>query len=118
MKVSKTWQPCALYLANLLVAPLLAYLVLVLLFWRSDEEEKLKRFHTKASFWLATLSGVILLGVPVSILLLGGFSDLAWMFALTFLVTTHGAFVILGVYILAKAMNEQTYWFPFLNDLR
>lgn len=118
MKVSKTWMPSALYLANLLIAPGIAYLLLAWFYWHVNSDDNLKCFHVRASFWLATLSGVVLLGVPLAVLLIGDFTDLAWMFALTFLVTVHGAFVIVGVYMLAKAMNEQTYWFPFLNDLR
>lgn len=118
MKPYKTWLPSSLYLANLLVLPLFSYLMLFWLFINAKKYDELFQFHVKASFWLATFSGVVLIGIPLITLIIGQFSDLAWMFALTFLVTTHGFLVVAGVFMLAKGMNEQTFWFPFLNDLR
>lgn len=108
--------PSGLYLANLLVAPGIAYVLLIVLLFRFRESEnKLFLYHLKASLILATIVGMILIGIPIGILLIGYFSDLAWMLALTFLVTFHGFSVIFGVYILAKAMANQPFWFPFIK---
>lgn len=108
--------PSGLYLANLLIAPGIAYVLLIILLVRFRESKNLLfLYHLKASLILATSVGVILISVPLGILLIGYFNDLSWMLALTFLVTFHGFSVIFGVYLLAKAMANQTFWFPCLK---
>lgn len=110
----------ALYLVNLLLAPGLAFLALLVLFRRHrDSADALTRIHVRQSFAASVVAGVLLVVVPGLIALTGDLSQPgAWTVLLLYFVSCHGALVLLGVLALARALAGQPYSYPLLGRLR
>jgi hypothetical protein len=108
------------YLVNLLLAPGLAFVVLLVLFRRHrDSGDALVRVHVRQAFAASVAAGVLLIGVPALIALTG---DLAqphvWTMLLLYFVSCHGALVLLGVFALARALAGKPYSYPLLGGFR
>lgn len=107
----------ALYLSNLLVLPLLSFLVLLILYRRHiHSAPALAVCHLRqtvvASLWVA----LILIAVNALIILFSGYQNPStWVMALLYFVSVHAAFVLLGTIGLAKAMAGKPYRFPLIG---
>ncbi len=110
----------ALYLVNLLLAPGLAFLALLVLFRRHrDSADALTRIHVRQSFAASVVAGVLLVVVPGLIALTGDLSQPGlWTMLLLYFVSCHGALVLLGVLALARALAGQPYSYPLLGGFR
>lgn len=104
----------ALYLANLLVAPGLAFLVLLWLYWRHHREAPpLARNHLRLALWASLLAGALLILVNGLIILLGGYQAAdTWLIVILYFTICHSALVILGIYGLARAMAGKPFRHP------
>ncbi len=107
----------ALYLANLLIAPGLAYALLVLLYLRHRREAPpLARGHlrqaTLAGFW----AGILLIVATTLIATLGGPSQPAtWVAVILYFTTVHAALVLAGALGLARALSGQPFRYPLIG---
>jgi hypothetical protein len=104
----------ALYLVNLLVAPGLAFALLIFMWmkWRRDADVVV-RSHLDSALRGSVLAGVMLVAVTLGILGLGGFSSPGtWVFLIIYFVTIHAALVLVGVIGLVRALNNQPFYFP------
>ncbi len=116
-RTSPAVQAEALYLINLLLAPGLAFLLLLVLFRRHrDSVDPLVRGHVQQAFAASLLAGLLLAGVPALIALAGDLGQPGtWMLLLLAFVCCHGALVLLGVLGLARALAGKPYIYPLLG---
>ncbi len=107
----------ALYLANLLLAPGLAFVVLLWLWLRHrDDAPALARAHLAQTISGSIWAGLLLVVANVLILLLGGYDGPhVWTIVITYFTICHSMLILFGAYGLAKAMAEQCWRFPLVG---
>lgn len=107
----------ALYLANLLVIPVIPFLILGILFVRSDKDTPpLAVAHIEQAFSASLWAGILLIIANVLIILTGGYEGvLTWTLVILYFTVCHSALVLFGVVGLAKAMSCQCWRFPLLG---
>ena len=101
----------SLYLANLLVAPGLAFGVLVWLWLKHRHSAPpLARSHLRQACHVSVVAGLLIVVLSGVILALGGWQwHWTWVVVLTYFVCIHGTLVMLGMYALSKAMAGQPW---------
>ncbi len=107
----------SLYLANLLLAPGLAFLALLWLYYRRrPSAPALAVSHLQQTVSASLWAGVLLVGVNGAILLLGGYDGPnVWTVVIVYFTVFHSALVMLGILGLAKAMAGQCWRFPLVG---
>jgi uncharacterized Tic20 family protein len=106
-----------LYLANLLIAPGLAFLMLLWLYFRrSADMPALALCHLRQTISASVWAGVLLVIANIAIILLGGYTaPKTWVIVIIYFTTCHSTLVLLGVLGLAKAMAGQKYVYPLVG---
>jgi len=106
-----------LYLANLLIAPGLAFLMLLWLYFRrSANMPALALCHLRQTISASVWAGVLLVIANIAIILLGGYTaPKTWVIVIIYFTTCHSTLVLLGVLGLAKAMAGQKYVYPLVG---
>lgn len=107
----------SLYLANLLVAPGLAFGLLVWLWFRHRHSAPpLARSHLRQAVFVSVVAGALIVVLSAAIVLLGGWQwHWTWVVVLTYFVCIHGTLVMLGMYALSKAMAGQVWRYPLVG---
>ena len=106
-----------LYLVNLLLLPGLAFVALVVVYFRSIKRAPaLASCHLRQTLSASLWAGGLLLVANISILLLGGYrSPNTWMVVIIYFTTCHATLVLLGVMGLARAMAGQCFRYPLVG---
>ncbi len=106
-----------LYLANLLLLPGLAFVALLVLYYRNIRTAAgLPACHLRQTLSASLWAGALLVVANLSIVLLGGYhSAHTWMVVIIYFTTCHSTLVLLGVLGLAKAMAGQCYRYPLVG---
>ena len=107
----------ALYLANLLLLPGLAFVLLLWLWGRHAKQgPALARAHLSQTVSGSIWAGVLLVVANAVILLLGGYrGPHVWVVVITYFTVCHSMLIVFGAYGLAKAMAEQCWRFPLVG---
>lgn len=107
----------ALYLANLLVLPGIAFGALLWLWLQhKDSAPPLARQHLLQALWASVVSGVLIVCLSVGLVALGGWHQpWTWVVVITYFVCVHGMLVLLGMFALAKAMAGQGWRYPLIG---
>jgi len=106
----------ALFLANLLLAPGLAFLVLFWLKRRHPEAPPLARNHLRQTFLVSLWGGLLLVAVSLGCLAFGGLERAAtWVLVILYFTCVHSTLVVCGMLGLARAMAGQTFRFPLIG---
>ncbi len=107
----------SLYLANLLLAPGLAFLTLLWLYLRRRQRSPaLAVAHLQQTISASLWAGVLLVGVNGAILLLGGYDGPnVWTVVIVYFTVFHSTLVMLGILGLAKAMAGQCWRYPLVG---
>lgn len=106
----------SLYLANLLVLPGIAFVLLLVLAKRQHEPAPLAVAHLQQTIRGSIWAGLLLILVNILILLLGGYDGPnVWAIVITYFTTAHGMLVLFGAYGLAKAMAGQCWRYPLIG---
>ena len=107
----------ALYLANLLVAPGLAFLALFWLYRRhAASAPPLARCHLRQTVSGSIWAGILLVIANGVIVALGGYdAAYTWVVVVTYFTTAHATLVLFGALGLAKAMAGQNYRYPLIG---
>jgi hypothetical protein len=102
----------ALYLANLLIAPGLAFLALGWLRWRRrPAASPLARAHLDQAWRASLLVGLLLvLVVSAVVFAFGPRSGWTWVVVILYVTFVHSSFVLIGVVGLARAMAGRPPW--------
>ncbi len=108
----------SLYLANLLIAPGLAFLALLWLARQAAAQAPLARGHCRQTIAASLLAGLLLGLASGLILLLGGFDQPAtWVVLILYFTCCHSALILLGVLGLVKALAGQPFRYPLIGAL-
>jgi len=107
----------ALYLVNLLAIPVIAFMVLGVIFLRRGKDTpSLAAAHIEQTFSASLWAGVLLVAVNAAILLMGGYRGVhTWILVILYFTVCHSTLVIFGVVGLAKAMAGQCWRFPLVG---
>lgn len=111
-------QAEALYLINLLLAPGLAFLVLLWLARRHRASvNPLTRSHLRQTLTVSVWAGMLLVGVPAVIALVGNLDHpTTWIVLLLYVLCCHATLVLLGVLGLSRAIAGETFVYPLLGS--
>ena len=106
-----------LYLANLLLAPGLCFVILLHLYFKHRASApQLAVCHLKQTVSASIWAGILLVIANLAILLLGGYTSAnTWIVLIVYFVTCHSTLVLLGIIGLSKAMAGQQYVYPLLG---
>ena len=106
-----------LFLVNLMIVPGIAFVVLVVLWWRHrDGGPALVRNHLTQTVVASLWGGAMLVGVSVAIFLLGGFTNpWSWVVGVLYFVCFHAMLILFGVIGLSRAMLARPYRFPLIG---
>ncbi len=107
----------ALYIANLLLLPGLAFAALTLVYLRNRRSAPpLAAAHLAQTFSASLWAGILLVCANLLIIILGGYSGAAtWTIVIVYFTVCHSALVLLGILGLAKAMAGQCWRFPLVG---
>ncbi|MBL8488508.1 MAG: hypothetical protein JNK22_15605 [Rhodocyclaceae bacterium] len=110
----------SLYLANLLLAPGLAFAAIAWL-WvtRRAGAPPLARCHLDQAFFVSLWGGVLLAVFSAAFVLLGGLHwKWTWVLVILYFTCAHSALVLFGILGLARAMAGQPYVYPLIGPRR
>jgi uncharacterized Tic20 family protein len=107
----------SLYLANLLLAPGLAFAALLWLYLsRRREATPLAAAHLDQTVSASVWAGILLIGVNGAILLVGGYNGPnVWTVVIVYFTVFHSTLVVLGILGLARAMAGQCWRYPLVG---
>jgi len=107
----------SLYLTNLMLAPGLAFLVIVWLWLKRREgAPALARCHLDQTFFVSLWGGVLIVVACAAILLLGGLDwEWTWVIVIMYFTCVHSTLIMFGALGLAKAMAGKPYRYPLIG---
>ena len=107
----------ALYISNLLLLPGLAFIALLLVYFRNIQvAPALAVCHLRQTLSASLWAGALLLATNIIIVWLGGYrSPNTWMVVIIYFTTCHATLVLLGVMGLARAMAGQCFRYPLVG---
>ncbi|HUX32091.1 MAG TPA: hypothetical protein VMV78_15915 [Thiobacillus sp.] len=110
-------QAEVLYLINLLLAPGLAFLLLLGLAYRHRASANpLTRCHLRQTVTASIGAGLLLTMVPAIIVLAAGLDHPAtWVLLVLYVLCCHAMLVLLGVLGLSRAIAGKTFVYPLLG---
>ncbi len=104
----------SLYLANLLLLPLISFLALIYYFHKTTQEKpqrfylsKFNKIHLYRSIQISALAGVLLGIAPVFYIFYSAQFGASIMVVIFYFVTLHSCFVLIGLLNLARAMAKK-----------
>lgn len=109
----------ALFLANLMIIPVLGFVLMVVL-WNKHKhhEDPIVRNHLQQTVFTSIWGGAILVGVSVFVFVLGGLDNpVSWVVGVLYFVCVHAALILLGVIGLNKAILAQKWRYPILGPV-
>ena len=107
----------ALYLINLMLAPGIAFVILLVLYVKhSRTSSALAQCHLKQTLFASLWAGVLIVLVNAVILLFGGYDQAwTWVVLIIYFITIHATLILLGVLGLSNAIAGKHYHFPFIG---
>jgi len=107
----------SLYLANLLLAPGLAFLALALLYARRHASAPpLAAAHLSQTLSASLWAGLLLVVVNLLILALGGYHAAhTWIILILYFTLAHSTLVVCGAIGLARALAGQCWRYPLVG---
>ncbi len=97
----------SLYLINLLLLPVLSFLILLWLFFKYKERKGWQRIHLYRSMQLSIFAGFLIIIVPMFLLISTSAFEATLMVMAIYLVTIHTAFVLIGMLNLSRTMTKK-----------
>ena len=101
----------SLYLANLLLLPVISFLALVYYLHKATQQNsylsRFNRIHLYRSIQISALAGLLLGVAPVFYLFYSAQFSASLMVAVFYFVTLHACFVLIGMLNLARAMAKK-----------
>jgi uncharacterized Tic20 family protein len=107
----------SLYLVNLMIAPGLAFVLLLLLYgFNRGRADALAMNHLSQTVGVSLVGGALIVVASTVLLLLGGLdSGYIWMVVILYFILIHSSLILMGVMGLVKAMDGQHYVFPLIG---
>ena len=106
-----------LFLINLLLAPGLAFLALMVIYVKNKRSaDPLALNHLSQTAGVSVVGGALLVCISLLIVFLGGFdSGYTWMIVILYFTTIHSTLILLGVLGLVKALAGEHFSFPLIG---
>ena len=106
-----------LFLANLMLAPGLAFLGLLWLWLkRRKDAPPLARCHIEQTFEASIWAGMLLVIANVAVIALGGFQSVwTWVVVILWFTCVHSTLILLGVWGLVKALSGKLFIYPVVG---
>lgn len=106
-----------LFLVNLMLAPGLAFVVLLVLYMMNrGHAAPLAANHLSQTVGVSLTGGALILVIIALILLLGGFdSGYTWMIVILYFTFIHSSLILMGVAGLVKAMAGEHFRYPLIG---
>lgn len=107
----------SLYLANLLLAPGLAFAGLFWLWLRHrDSAPALARQHLRQTTFVSLWGGVLIVACSAIFIALGGlYWEWTWVLVILYFTCIHSTLVLFGMFGLARAMAGQPWRYPLIG---
>ena len=107
----------ALYLANLLLAPGLAFLVLLTVYIKTgNSAPPLAAAHLSQTLAASLWAGVLLVLANLAIIVLGGYHGAhTWVIVILYFTVAHASLVLCGAIGLARALAGQCWRYPLVG---
>jgi len=107
----------SLYLVNLMLAPGLAFVLLLLLYgFNRGRADALAMNHLSQTVGVSLVGGALIVVASAVLLLLGGLdSGYTWMVVILYFILIHSSLILMGVMGLVKAMVGEHYVFPLIG---
>lgn len=97
----------SLYLSNLLLIPIVSFLVLVFYLKQDKPCSNFNRIHLIRSIQISALAGVMLAIAPIFYIFYSDEFGSSVMISIFYFVTLHTGFVLIGMLNLARAMSRK-----------
>lgn len=95
-----------LFLANLTLLPVIAFLVLVVWFFRADEKKTaLEQHHLLVAMYGTLAALFVLVIVPLLSILISSFHEAMVMLMVVYFILVHGLLILFATYAVARALN-------------
>jgi len=106
-----------LYLANLLLAPGIAFAVLLWLWLQNRHSAPLlARQHLKQTTFVSLYGGLLIVILTTIFLVAGGLDwEWTWVMVIMYFTCIHSTLVMFGMFGLAKAMAGQSWRYPLIG---
>lgn len=106
-----------LYLANLTLAPVLGFVVLLWLYRaHAARTTALARCHLRQAIFGSLWAGMLLVVLNAIILLLGGYRSTYTLITLVlYFFSVHSALIVLGMVGLSRALAGKTFVYPLIG---
>lgn len=107
----------SLYLANLLLLPGIAFVLLLWLYRRQRSgATSLALCHLRQTVTASIWAGVLLLPITILTITVGGYESIAaWTAAILYFTVCHTSLVLMGIIGLARAMAGRPWRFPLFG---
>jgi len=107
----------ALYLANLMIIPGIAFVALLVLWFRERQRApELARNHLGQTLAASLWAGALLVVANAAIILAGGYdSPYTWIIVILYFTTCHSTLIFCGAIGLAKALAGKPFRFPLIG---
>lgn len=107
----------SLFLANLLLLPGIAFLILVWLRWYyRDQADRLAHCHIEQTFFVSLWGGGLLLACSALFIALGGLHwQWTWVVVILYFTCVHSTLVLLGVFGLSRAIAGREFVYPLIG---
>ena len=107
----------ALYLANLLLVPGIAFAIL---FWlwltNKDSAPPLARQHLRQTTFVSLYGGILIVALSALFIAVGGLHwEWTWVVVIMYFTCVHSTLVMFGMFGLAKALAGQIWRFPLIG---
>lgn len=97
----------SLYLSNLLLVPVLSFILLVYFFYQSKTLSNFNKIHLIRSIQISVLAGLILGIAPVVYIFFSDQFDISVLLTIFYFVIMHVSFVLIGIVNLSRAMSKK-----------
>ena len=106
-----------LFLANLLLAPGIAFAILLWLWLRyKDSAPPLARQHLKQATFVSLWGGLLIVSLITLFILVGGlYWEYTWVAVILYFTCIHSTLVLFGMLGLIKALAGQTWRYPLIG---
>jgi len=107
----------SLYLLNLLVLPGIAFLILMVLYFKYENSSSLTvGCHLRQTFSATIWAGLLLMLVIWVIFEIGGYdTPYTWLIAIIYFIIFHNILVFLGIFGLIKAIAGEQFHYPIIG---
>lgn len=106
----------SLYLANLLILPGIAFVLLFWLWKNNTHAPLLARNHLKQTFYVSLWGGLLIGLFTAAFVALGGLQwAWTWVLVIMYFTCVHSTLVVCGMLGLARAMAGKPFRYPFIG---